>query len=376
MILPDTTPGTLPRAAEPFLAFSSLLRENTFAVAPEQVMVFIEAVGLLGPKDMASIHRAARATLAPPPERHAEFDALFRLVFLGQSIPVPASGDSDEEQLLVGDDETGSGEPPDPEEINEAGGDATEAESLGLRHFDGLDDIETLRRFRRQAPQKLPWRKSYRRAPGSRGRDLNMRKALRMAVQRDGELIELPRLVRQKRQRRIVLLIDISGSMKQHTDTYLRFAHSLAQVGLRIEIFSLGTRLTRITRALKLRNRTQALAMASTLVADWDGGTRLGDALQAFLAIPRYAGFTRGAAVVMLSDGLERGDPAAMIDAVEHLSRLAWKLAWLTPLAADPEYSPETTALKAVLPYLNVLDNGSSISSLCNQVLALGREAA
>ena len=124
--------------------------------------------------------------------------------------------------------------------------------------------------------------------------------------------------------------------MKARTDAHLRFAHALVRAADRIEVFTIGTRLTRVTRALQLKNREQALAAASGLVSDWDGGTRIGDALQAFLAVPRFAGSARGAVVLILSDGLERGDPKAMTDAVRRLAARAWHLSWMTPLAADP----------------------------------------
>ena len=140
----------------------------------------------------------------------------------------------------------------------------------------------------------------------------------------------------------MLLLIDVSGSMKNQTDLYLRFAHALARSIGRLEVFTLGTRLTRITRALRRRNRDQALALASTLVADWDGGTRLGDALQAFLSVPRFVGFARGALCVVLSDGLERGAHAAMTDGVARLSRNAWPILWLSPLAGEDGYAVET----------------------------------
>ena len=110
--------------------------------------------------------------------------------------------------------------------------------------------------------------------------------------------------------------------------------HTLVQHGSRVEAFTLGTRLTRVTRALRVRNRRQALALAATLVADWDGGTRLGDALQAFLGVPAFVSHTRGAFVIVLSDGLERGSTEALRGAVERLSRLAWSVLWLNPLAS------------------------------------------
>ena len=161
--------------------------------------------------------------------------------------------------------------------------------------------------------------------------------------------------------------------MKEHTESTLRFAHGLYHAAERMEGFTLGTRLTRITGALRLRNPEAALAKASALVPDFDGGTRIGDALAAFLAVPRFAGFARGAAAVVLSDGLERGGPDTMTGAVARLSRLAWRVSWLTPLAADPGFRPETTALSAIAPLLDDLGDGSSLQALCRHMLSLGR---
>ena len=164
--------------------------------------------------------------------------------------------------------------------------------------------------------------------------------------------------------------------MKARTDAHLRFAHALVRAADRIEVFTIGTRLTRVTRALRLRNRERALATASGLVSDWDGGTRIGDALQAFLAVPRFAGAARGAVVLILSDGLERGDPKAMTDAVKRLAARAWHLSWMTPLAADPGYRPETAALKSILPHLDTLADAGSTERLCHHVLNLAQPRA
>ncbi|TKT76213.1 VWA domain-containing protein [Aquamicrobium sp. LC103] len=366
----------LPRPLLPFMEFSALLRANDFSVAPEQTQSFIAAVGLLGPRTMEDIHRAAHATIAPSPERRDEFDALFRLAFLGQSLPASAPGEPDQDEVEAFDDRDGGAEPPETEEAEESGGAPTGAERLFARQFAKAGESEALRRFRRAAPRSLPRRKSRRLMPAKgRGR-LDMRRALRDAVKRDGEVIRLPALTRRERRRRILLLIDISGSMKNQTDTYLRFGHTLAQASDRVEVFTLGTRLTRITRALRRRNPDQALGLASTLVADWDGGTRLGDALQAFLSVPRFAGFSRGALCVILSDGLERGDHVAMTDAVERLSRHAWALLWLSPLAGENGYAVETAALRSVLGHIDRLGDGSSAARVCAEVLGFERRIA
>jgi uncharacterized protein len=165
--------------------------------------------------------------------------------------------------------------------------------------------------------------------------------------------------------------------MKQRTDANLAFAHILMRATPRVEVFTFGTRLTRLTKPLRKRQRSVALAEASALVADWDGGTRIGDALQAFLAVPRFAGYVRGASVVVLSDGLERGDPAAMIQAVQRMAGLAWRIDWLSPLASDPAYRPQTEALQAIHPLLASLADGSTTDKLCRHVLSLkGARAA
>ncbi|ORE92228.1 hypothetical protein ATO13_17899 [Stappia sp. 22II-S9-Z10] len=362
----------LPDGARPFVTFAARLRRHGFPVAPEQTQSFVAAVGLLGPRRMADIHAAAVATLAPPPDRRAEFDALYRAHFLGQTLA--AATTSDEEPEVTEPDE-GPPELVEPEEMTEAGGEATGAEVLAGRAFADLSEAEALRRFRRAAPARLPRRTSRRLAPSRRGGRPDMRRALRDAVRRDGEVVHLPRLKRRTRQRRVLLLIDVSGSMAAQTDAALRFAHTLARSAERAEIFTLGTRLTRITRPMHRRNQAAALAATSAAVADWDGGTRLGDALAAFLAVPRFAGFARGAAVVVLSDGLERGEPDVLIGAMERLSRLAWAVMWLTPLAADPNYEPRTAALMEIRPMLAHLGDGSSPSRIAAQILDLSRAA-
>lgn len=364
----------LPRALSPFVGFSALLRANGFAVAPEQTVAFIAATGLLGPGSVTAIHRAARATLAPQPERFEDFDALFRLAFLGQTLAAPGEGAADEEETHAFDDRDGGDAPPEAGE-EPSGAEATAAERLFARRFPAVSEAEALRRFRRAAPALLPKRRSRRRLAAARGAP-DLRRALRDAARRDGELVTLPRRARRVALRRVLLLIDVSGSMKERTDAHLRLGHALVRAHGPSEVFTLGTRLTRVTRALRRRDPGQALALAATLVADWDGGTRLGDALQAFLAVPRFTGFARGALVVVLSDGLERGDPAALVDAVERLARHAWGLLWLTPLAAGPGFAPETAALRAILPWLDRLGDGSTPDRLCAEILGFETRAA
>jgi len=365
--------ATLPRALEPFVSFATLLRHNGFLVAPEQTAAFLAAIELLGPSGITDIRRAGHATLAPPPERRAEFDALFDAHFLGAATVTTTPAESADDEMRVRESDRGTFDQPITDETRESGQAAATAEMLTARRFGAEGENEILRAFQRALPARLPRRRGYRRYLDRRGRAVDLRRSLREAVRNDGEVMRLPRLRRRTRQRRVLLLVDVSGSMKARTEAHLRFAHALARAAERIETFTIGTRLTRVSKALRVKNRDQALAAAADIVADWDGGTRIGDALRAFLAVPRFAGYARGALVLIVSDGLERGDHRAMTDAVARLSALAWRLSWLSPLAADPRYRPQTDALKSILPLLDELVDGSSTERLCAHVLQLAK---
>ena len=363
----------LPAATRPFVAFPTLLRAHGFAVSPDQTITFLEAISILGPRSLEQVRQAAWATLAPQPHQRETFDALFDFHFLGG---VAEPGDADEwqpdEEMKVQED-TGSREILIGETINETGQQAVEAEALAIRALRPPEAGDVLARFARDLPASLPRRRGYRFRRARRGASIDLASSLRAAIRTDGDVMALSRRRRTSRPRPILLMIDVSGSMKQRSDANLALAHVIIQSTPRVEVFTFGTRLTRVTRALKLRNREQALAMASGLVADWDGGTRIGDALAAFLAVPRFAGYARGAVVAILSDGLERGDPAAMIGAVRRLAARAFRIDWLSPLAADPAYQPQTEALAAIRPMLTSLSNGNSTAAICRHLLLLGQ---
>ena len=365
----------LPRAVSVFISFVALLRANGFAVAPEQTTAFLAAIELLGPRSLEHIRKAGLATLAPPPERRATYDRLFDLHFRGSEAIERADGE-DEEIVRLQEEGRGEDEPPLADEANESGLAAARAEALVERRFAQETTSDALRRLSREAPARLPRRRGHRRRRARRGPFADLRRTLRESVRNDGEVLRLGRLRRRTRPRKILLLIDVSGSMKARTAENMRLAHALSQAASNVEIFTFGTRLTRVTRALRLKRREQALNAAAHLVSDWDGGTRIGDALQAFLAVPRFGGYARGAAVVIVSDGLERGDPAALRDAVAKLSRRAWRVSWLTPLATAPGFRPQTEALIAIQRFVDDLVDGGSSAAVVSHLLSLGTRRA
>ncbi|MEM9278354.1 MAG: VWA domain-containing protein [Pseudomonadota bacterium] len=364
----------IPGAVQTFIDFASLLRSHGFAVSPDQTMGFVEAVGLLGPRSMADIRASAVAMLAVPKDREAEFDTLFQSHFYGQALAPAVVGD-DEEELQVQEPGTETREISVDEEDDQPGDIASGAEVLSQRGFAQTGSLTSLERFSRHASHRLPKRLSYRFKRARHGRKLDVRELLKSARNTDGDVVTLPWLDRKMRQRKILLLIDVSGSMRDLSDGYLRFAHALSRAADTFECFTLGTRLTRITNSLKPRDRNAALLRVSQAVSDFDGGTRIGDSLSAFLGIPRYAGYARGALVLILSDGLERGDPGSMIDAIGRLGKMSWRLHWLSPLASEQDFEPETEALKAVLPHLDELGAAADLESVCSHVLNIARAA-
>ncbi|MCY0093696.1 vWA domain-containing protein [Hoeflea ulvae] len=368
-----SVPGELPRGSAPLFGFARLLRRFGFAIAPEQAIAFMQAVTLLGPRSMDDIRRSAVATFAPAPERRVEFDALFESWFHGEArVSIEGEGQDEDEPQIKDDSDTAEEETGPVQE--ETGGELTSGtEQLSIRAFanDGLR-LDTLER---KLGSALPWRRSFRTVRTATGKNLDIRRSMRKILSADGDIPSPQLRRRQQVPRRLLLLLDVSGSMKLHTEDYLKVAYAAVQGTARAEVFCFGTRLTRLTSALRIRNRDQALAQAAALVEDWDGGTRIGGTLLAFLSVPRFSAFARGAVVVILSDALERGEPTEMETAFRRFAASAHRLSLATPLAGDPRFRPETEALRAILPMLDDLVDGSSVAGLTKFLLSLGRAA-
>ena len=360
---------TLPAASVFLLGFARFVRAAGFAVAPEQVVALLDAVRLLGPRSMDDIRQAALATLGPSPERLDEFDALFRAWFWGDTAAIVEG--TGEDETSVTDDGGDRRQVALPDEQVEGGAWASAAERLAARSFDPEHHLAA---FGRALPGALPTRRSMRSVRAARGRPA-LRRALRSIVGGAGDVPRPPMRRALHLQRRVLLLIDISGSMKAHAASHLELAHAVVRHADRAEVFTLGTRLTRITAALRIADRSLALARVAETVEDWDGGTRIGPTLLALLSIPRFAAFARGACVVVLSDGLERGGHAEMEQAFRRLRARAFRLSMLTPLAADPRYRPRTAAVAAILPWLDDLADGSGLAPLTDFILSLARSA-
>ncbi len=197
-----------------------------------------------------------------------------------------------------------------------------------------------------------------------RGAELvDRRRTVRAALRAGGEVAEIALRQRREVPRHIVFLIDISGSMKTYGSAYLRFAYATRRVRAKTEVFTVGTRLTRVTRAISQPHVERAIKDVMGEIPDWSGGTRLGLQLRQFVRNYGARGLARGAIVVIASDGWERGDVSMLGDSMAHLSRLAHRVIWVNPHLHRPGFAPLTAGMEISMPYISTLLSGHSLAA-------------
>jgi len=348
------------RADAVFLAFVRALRRAGVDASAERVHAFLRAVAELGP---ARVYWAGRLTLCASHEDLERYDRVFAGCFGGapdeRRVTAPAL------RLTVRDVEAGprrrTGEGP---EGPRAAALAGSAEVLRHRDIAGLDPAERAALRRLLAAFALPGqtRRTARRRPAGRGA-VDPHRSVRELLRHGGEPARLRHHERSERPRRVVLLVDVSGSMGPYADALLRFAHAAARGGP-TEVFTIATRLTRVTRELSHRDPDVAMAALAAAVPDWRGGTRLGELVREFLDRWGQRGMARGAVLVLLSDGWERGDPELLAAQMRRLRRLAHRVIWANPLKARPGYAPLAAGMAAALPSVDAFVEGHSLAAL------------
>jgi len=252
---------------------------------------------------------------------------------------------------------------------------ASTEERLALQDFAELepDDLAELQRLFRSIRLALPLRQGRRSRRHHRGDELDLRATLRRSRQSAGDPLVLVRRSPRRVPRRLVVICDISGSMEPYALAYVHFLHAAASAAgsSQAEVFTFATRLTRLTRALSDRDLTAALARAAAAAPDWSGGTRIGEALKAFLDSHGRRGLARGAVVVVMSDGWERDAPELIGEQMARLRRLAHRIVWVNPRASDPRYEPLVGGMAAALPHCDELVSGHSLAALDQLVDAI-----
>jgi uncharacterized protein with von Willebrand factor type A (vWA) domain len=250
---------------------------------------------------------------------------------------------------------------------------ASDEERLRTRRFGELEPAELAQLYRLMARLRVatPERRTRRARRSRRGEHVDMRRTLRASLRTGGDPTRLAYRRRRVVRRRLVLLCDISGSMEPYARAYMQF---VTCAGRNAEAFVFATRLTRITRALAARNPERALQRAAAAAPDWSSGTRIGDALRAFNDRHGRRGMARGAVIVILSDGWERGEPELVGREMARLARLAYRIVWVNPRVSARGFAPRAGGMAAALPHVDALVSGHSLQALDEVVEAIGAD--
>ena len=354
--------------------FARALRAEGVSGGTGATAEFCRAAALVGPADL---YWAGRATLVGRHEDVPAYDRVFQR-FFGAEPPAPVRLPPPRERLRL---VTAGLDTPDREaEPGDASAPqvavASRVEILRRKSFDRCtpEELDEIAALAAGFARTLPHRRSRRRRASASG-PLDLPRTLRRALRSGGEPFERRYRERRTAPRPVVLLLDVSGSMAEHSRALLHIAHALNHVHPRTEVFCFGTRLTEATRALAVRDVDEALRRAADEVVDWEGGTRIGDSLKQFLDRSGHRGAARGALVVVCSDGLEVGDPEVLRAQMERLARLAHRVVWLNPLKRDPGYEPLARGMHAALPFVDVFAAGDTLAGLeaVARQLATGR---
>ncbi|MGZ8697624.1 MAG: vWA domain-containing protein [Gaiellaceae bacterium] len=254
---------------------------------------------------------------------------------------------------------------------------ASDEELLRRKSFDALEPHELAQLYRLMSRLELatPRRRTRRYEKGRHGERIDMRRTLRTSLRTGGDPVRVRRRHRRVARRRLVMLCDISGSMEPYARAYLQFLTCAAGSGPNAEAFVFATRLTRLTRALASRNPERAIQRAAAAAPDWSSGTRIGDALREFNDRHGRRGMARGAVIVILSDGWERGDPMLVGREMERLARLAHRIVWVNPRVSADAFSVRAGGMVAALPHCDALVSGHSFEALGEVTAAIGAES-
>ena len=412
MVMTDVTAGvfgveTIELDLPPLAgALSRRLHDDGVPITPGQAVDFARALTLVRPITHRRLYWTARAVFVSDPTQVAAFDAVFFSIF-GRGA-AGANFDPDEIQTVASppDDRTRSEHktssvdsddaaprmgfstsPPSDEEEDEDDDQAevevplalaSDEELLSRKSFDALEPHELAQLYRLMSRLELatPLRRTRRREKGRHGERIDMRRTLRDSLRTGGDPIRLARRRRRVARRRLVMLCDISGSMEPYARAYLQFLTCAAGSGPAAEAFVFATRLTRVTRALASRNPERAMERAAAAAPDWSSGTRIGEALKEFNDRHGRRGMARGAVIVILSDGWERGDPMLVGREMARLGRLAHRIVWVNPRVGADAFSVQSGGMVAALPHCDALVSGHSFRALGEVVDAIAAESS
>ena len=350
------------------VAFARVLRSLDIPTPLDSVLTFMNALSLVGIDDRKSVYWAGRTTLVRRPEDIPAFNNAFRVFWDHRESPealpeelshITVALDTEDEGSADGDAQASD----EPTITVRFSGVETLSEKDFAEYSD--DEMRLAQRFMETLRMAGPPRPSLRTvSTRRRGTRPDMRRTVRASLAAAGEPMRRRWTKKGTKPRRIVFLLDVSGSMEPYARALVRFVHAGVAGRQRVEAFTLGTRLTRVTRELSSKDPDRALRSTGESVRDWSGGTRLGETLRLFNDEWGVRGMARGAIVVILSDGWDRGEPDVLAEQMSRLKRVAFRLVWVNPLKVTPGYAPLARGMAAALPYVDDFVEGHSLDAL------------
>jgi len=370
---PPSSPDPTGSFDELLVGFGHALRDAGLPVGTDDVLTFCEGTAHLDVTDLMDVYWSGRTTLVRRREHVPIYNLVFRMYFLDVD---PAQADPRKRMMRASAQagatlEIPNTEPGLPGDVSpdeaKLGYVASTSEVYRHKAFADCtdDELRQLRRLMSRMRVTPPRRRTHRTTRARRSATLDMRRMARDTMRSMGEPRELAYKQRKHKLRPLVLILDVSGSMADYSRNLLQFAYSAKRANAKVEVYCFGTRLSRITKALDRRDPDQAMRQAGEHVLDWDGGTRIGDSLKEFTREARRTRLGRGAIVVICSDGLDRGDPQQLEEAMESLGRLAHRVLWVNPHKGDaPVYVPASLGMIVADPYIDEVHSGHNLASL------------
>jgi uncharacterized protein len=359
---PAPAPTDLFRAV---MIFARLLRSGGLAVSTTQTGDFVQALLLIDLRRREDWLGCGEAIFVRRPEELPLFRRIFALFWQRRSPPAVHLDLAGRMRRAVQERVAASAAGRDgAAAVNDSG--ESDEEPVRLRTYSRQAQLRQMP-FEQMSPaelaavrvmiEQLRWsvrpRRSRRHRPTRSGRTIDLRRTFHEAVRHGGRLYLPARRQRQEKERPLVLLCDVSGSMARYSRLLLQFIYAVTRRLDRVESFVFGTQLDRITGLLRRRPVEQALAQVSAGIAEWGGGTRIGESLNTFNRQWARRVLGRGAVVLLISDGWDRGEPALLTHEMERLHHSAWRLLWLNPLLGDAGYQPLVQGMQAALPHVD-----------------------
>ncbi|MEO9177027.1 MAG: VWA domain-containing protein [Gaiellales bacterium] len=354
------------------VTFGRILREAGLEVGPGRLQDGLRALDSVRLDDRDEVYHALRCAIVSRRDDLEAFDAAFATFWER----APGAALTHRPPIMQADAE------PRRADAQQAGaashGRGGDDEQLPLAAVYSADELLRERDFARFGPDELrraralveriatasPRRRSLRSRSSHDGRSIDLRRTLHQAMRTGGYPVERAWRTPKTVPRRLVFLVDVSGSMEPYARAMTMFLQAAVRSGRHVEAFTFGTRLTRLTPHLAGRDPDRALARAAAAVPDWAGGTRIGENLKAFNDVWGRRALTRGAVVVIASDGWERGDPALLGNEMARLRRAAHTVVWINPLAGGAGYRPLVAGMAAALPHVDLFLPGHNLKAL------------